>query len=64
MAVRKTIGDPAPLVIVLGPRVFSKVKRVPGRHGGKQVTTQNLQVVQADSDRNLLLVKGPVPGPD
>jgi large subunit ribosomal protein L3 len=43
-------------------RVF-KGKRMPGRHGNKRVTVQNLQVVQADADRNLLLVKGGVPGP-
>jgi large subunit ribosomal protein L3 len=42
-------------------RVF-KGKRMPGRHGGRRVTVQNLQVIQADSDRNLLLVKGAVPG--
>jgi large subunit ribosomal protein L3 len=43
-------------------RVF-KGKKMPGRLGGKRVTTQNLQVVQADTERNLLLVKGAVPGP-
>jgi large subunit ribosomal protein L3 len=43
-------------------RVF-KGKKMPGRHGGKQVTTQNLQVVQADAERNLLVIKGAVPGP-
>ena len=43
-------------------RVF-KGKRMPGRHGNKRVTVQNLQIVQADADRNLLLIKGAVPGP-
>lgn len=43
-------------------RVF-KGKKMPGRHGGKQVTTQNLRVIQADPERNLLLVKGAIPGP-
>ncbi len=43
-------------------RVF-KGKRMPGRHGGRRVTIQNLQVIQADADRSLLLVKGAVPGP-
>jgi large subunit ribosomal protein L3 len=43
-------------------RVF-KGKRMPGRHGGKRVTVQSLQVMKADPDRNLLLVKGAVPGP-
>ena len=43
-------------------RVF-KGKRMAGRHGGRRVTVQNLQVIQADADRSLLLVKGAVPGP-
>merc|ERR1711964_533804 len=43
-------------------RVF-KGKKMPGRLGGKQTTVQNLQVIQADAERNLLIVKGAVPGP-
>lgn len=37
-------------------------KRMAGRYGGKQVTIRRLQVVQVDGERNLLLVKGAVPG--
>ncbi len=43
-------------------RVF-KGMRMPGRMGGRRVTQRRLQVVQVDPDRNLLLVKGAVPGP-
>jgi large subunit ribosomal protein L3 len=43
-------------------RVF-KGTRMPGRHGGKQVTVQNLKVVKADPERSLLIIKGAVPGP-
>jgi large subunit ribosomal protein L3 len=43
-------------------RVF-KGQRMPGRMGGEKVTTLNLTVVQADAERDLLLVKGAVPGP-
>jgi large subunit ribosomal protein L3 len=43
-------------------RVF-KGKRLPGRMGGDQRTVLNLDVVQVDAERNLLLVKGAVPGP-
>jgi len=43
-------------------RVF-KGKRMPGRMGGDQVTTLNLEVVTVDADRNLLLLRGAVPGP-
>jgi large subunit ribosomal protein L3 len=32
--------------------------------GHEQVTTLNLEVVEADAERNLLLVKGSVPGPN
>ncbi len=44
-------------------RVF-KGSRMPGRMGGERVTAQNLEVVDVKPERNLLLVKGSVPGPD
>lgn len=43
-------------------RVF-KGKRMAGRYGAKRHTIQNLSVIQADPERNLLVVKGAVPGP-
>jgi len=43
-------------------RVF-KGTRMAGRMGARQVTALNLQVVSADPDRELVLVKGAVPGP-
>ncbi|MCU9615229.1 50S ribosomal protein L3 [Caldibacillus lycopersici] len=43
-------------------RVF-KGKALPGRMGGDQITIQNLEVVKVDTERNLLLIKGNVPGP-
>jgi large subunit ribosomal protein L3 len=43
-------------------RVF-KGKRLPGHMGVDKITVQNLEVVKVDSERNLLLVKGAVPGP-
>ncbi|KAF1677231.1 50S ribosomal protein L3 [Bacillus mexicanus] len=42
-------------------RVF-KGKLLPGRMGGEQITVQNLEIVKVDADRNLLLIKGNVPG--
>ncbi len=42
-------------------KVF-KGKKMAGQMGNKQVTTQNLQVVRVDAERNLLLVRGAVPG--
>ena len=43
-------------------RVF-KGKGMPGQMGNKQVTVQNLEIVQVDAENNLILVKGAVPGP-
>lgn len=43
-------------------RVF-KGTRMAGRMGGERTTTLNLVVVQADAERDLILVKGAVPGP-
>jgi large subunit ribosomal protein L3 len=43
-------------------RVFKGI-RMPGRMGGKRITQRRLEVVEVDSERNLLLVKGAVPGP-
>ena len=43
-------------------RVFKGV-RMAGHLGHEQVTTLNLEVVESDPERNLLLVKGSVPGP-
>jgi large subunit ribosomal protein L3 len=42
-------------------KVF-KGKKMPGRMGGKRITTQNLRVVKVDRGRNLLYVMGSVPG--
>ena len=43
-------------------RVF-KSKELPGRMGGQKVTIQNLEIVKVDPDRNVILIKGNVPGP-
>ena len=37
-------------------------KRMAGRYGGTQVTTRRLKVVRVDAERNLLLIKGAIPG--
>jgi large subunit ribosomal protein L3 len=43
-------------------RVF-KGKGMPGHMGAKRITIQNLEIVRVDADKNLILVKGAVPGP-
>jgi large subunit ribosomal protein L3 len=42
-------------------RVF-KGKKMSGHMGAENTTTQNLEVVRVDTERNLLLIKGAVPG--
>jgi large subunit ribosomal protein L3 len=43
---------------------LAKDKKMPGRMGNARVTVRSLDVVRIEPERNLLLVKGPVPGPN
>ena len=45
------------------PSKVFKGKHMPGHMGNVQVTVQNLEIVRVDTENNLLLVKGAVPGP-
>ena len=45
------------------PSKVFKGKKMPGHMGGRKVTTQNLEIVRVDAEKNLLLVKGAIPGP-
>jgi large subunit ribosomal protein L3 len=40
-----------------------KGKRLPGHMGNETITIQNLEVVRVDAERNVILVKGSIPGP-
>lgn len=53
---------PGSLGAIAPNRVF-KGRPLPGRMGGVRVTTQNLEIVQVDVEKNLIFVKGSVPGP-
>lgn len=53
---------PGSLGAVNPARVF-KGRPLPGRMGGKRRTVQNLRVVRADGEKNILLVRGSIPGP-
>ena len=44
------------------PGRVRKGKKLPGQTGGDKVTIQNLEIVQVDTEKNVLLVKGNVPG--
>ena len=46
------------------PSRVVKNKHMPGHYGVERVTIQNLEIVKVDAERNLLLIKGAVPGPN
>ncbi len=47
----------------VAPNRVMKGKPLPGRMGTDKITIQNLEIISVDLDRNLLLVKGSIPGP-
>ena len=55
-------GSTGAMISGTGGRVL-KGKKLPGRMGGERVTVQRLTVVRVDADRNLILIKGAIPGP-
>lgn len=55
-------GSTGAMISGPGGRVL-KGKKLPGRMGGERVTVQRLTVVRVDPDRNLILIKGAIPGP-
>ena len=55
-------GSTGAMISGHGGRVL-KGKKLPGHMGGQRVTLQRLSVVRVDADRNLLLIKGAIPGP-
>ncbi|EJP34005.1 50S ribosomal protein L3 [Selenomonas sp. FOBRC9] len=55
-------GSTGAMISGPGGRVL-KGKKLPGRMGGERVTVQRLMVVRVDTDRNLILIKGAIPGP-
>ena len=48
---------------VIDPMRVFKGKKLPGQRGKETVTIQNLEIVKVDTENNLVLVKGNVPGP-
>ena len=59
----RRVGSLAPRTSGGGGRVHPG-RKMPGHMGHERVTVLNLKVVRVDSDRNLLLVRGAVPGPN
>ena len=54
-------GSTGAMISGPGGRVL-KGKKLPGRMGGEKVTVQRLTVVRVDAERNLILIKGAIPG--
>jgi large subunit ribosomal protein L3 len=50
-----SVGSSTPAHVVKG-------RKMPGRAGGKRVTIKNLEIVKIDKEKNLLAIKGAVPG--
>ena len=64
---RKTHGShsyrvPGSMGACTYPGEVFKTKRLPGHMGSETITVQNLEVVKVDAQRNLLLIKGAIPG--
>ena len=55
-------GSTGAMISGPGGRVL-KGKKLPGHMGGERVTVQRLTIVRVDTDRNLILIKGAIPGP-
>jgi len=58
----KTKDMPGSVGASAWPSHVIKGKRLPGQMGNKRITVRNVQVVKIDKDRNLLVVRGSVPG--
>lgn len=54
---------PGAMSAASSPGKVFKNKKLPGRMGNVRTTAQNLEIVKVDSERNLLMIKGAIPGP-
>ena len=58
----KTKDMPGSVGASAWPSHVIKGKRLPGQMGNKRITVRNLQVVKIDTDRNLVVLRGSIPG--
>lgn len=58
----KNVREPGSTGNATTPGRVWKGKRLPGHFGNKQITVRNLEIVKVDADRNLLYIRGAVPG--
>lgn len=61
--VHRHMGGTGALASNRGGGRMKKGKKMPGQYGNARITTRNLRLVRVDKDNNLLLINGPVPGP-
>ena len=61
--VHKTHRAPGAIGACATPARVFKGKKMPGRMGGDQATIMNIDIVQVDAERNVVLLAGAVPGP-
>jgi large subunit ribosomal protein L3 len=54
---------PGSMAVIRTANRIPKGKKMPGHMGNETVTLQNLEIVRVDAERNVLLVKGSIPGP-
>ena len=60
----KNHRDPGSIGAGTSPSRVFKSKRMAGNMGNEMVTVAKLKIVKIDSDKNLILLKGSVPGPE
>ena len=56
--------EPGSIGACAKPGRVAKGKKLPGRTGGDKVTLKKVKVVQVDTEKNIICLKGPVPGPN
>ena len=62
--VHRSLGGTGALASNRGGGRMKKGKKMPGQYGAERVTVRNLQVVKVDPEKNLLLLRGAIPGPN
>nr|WP_044184255.1 50S ribosomal protein L3 [Pirellula staleyi] len=61
--VHRHMGGTGALASNRGGGRMKKGKKMPGQYGSARITTRNIKLVRVDKENNLLLINGPVPGP-
>lgn len=54
--------EPGSIGMCAKPGRVAKGKKMPGRYGGGKITIKNVPIIKLDKEKNILAIKGPVPG--